>query len=191
MQNHPQADELSRAFHRALGAQLRKEVIVEQRAVVLPSQRGIDYGSRWLRAIPDRRGCNWQHDCWHWHWGRVLTLREYALGRLAEGDSPEEIEDNVQTMHARHARGWRLSLVHCDASGLSEIESMAMAGVWPVKPIEYGMAKADHFNGRQIREQSWFRSLYRRYTAETTREAQAAQLDEGAPLFVPIDEGDK
>lgn len=186
-----QREELSSGFYSLLGTTLRKEQTIENCAVVLPSQRTIDYGSRWIRHIPDQRGCNWQHGCRHWHWGRVLTMREYALGRLEAGDTPEEIEDNVERLHMRHRRGWRLSLVHCDASGLSELQSVAMAGVWPVKPVEYGMAKADNFNGKHVGEQSWFRRLVRRYFAETDRERQAAGLERGAPLFVQVDEGDK
>lgn len=189
--NPKQQDELSRAFYSALGARLHKEQTIERLAIVLPSQRGIDYGSRWLRLVPDRRSCHWQYESRHYHWGRVLTVREYALGRLEAGDSPEEIEDNIERLRMRHARGWRLSEVHCDACGQAELQSVPMASVWPVRPVEYGMAKADHFNGRHLREQAWFRSLRKRYRVETTREAEAAQLDKGAPLFVQVDEGDK
>lgn len=180
-----QRDELSRAFHSALGAQLRKEKAVEDLAVVLPSQHSIDYDSRWLRYIPDERGCTWGHECKHYHWGRVLTLREYALGRLEAGDTPEEIEDNVERLHMRHVRGWRLSIVHCDASGQQELQSVPMAGVWPITPLEYRLAEDTNFKRAQLVEESWFRSLSRRYKAETQAEAQAAGLAPGEPLFVP------
>lgn len=187
MNQHPHADELSRAFYSALGAQLRKEKAVEEHAVVLPSQRSIDFGSRWLRYVPDERGCAWGHARRHHHWGRVLTTKEYAVGRLEAGDSPEEIEDNVQGLYARHLRGWRLSIVHCDATGQAELQSVPMAGVWPISRTEYGMAKRAGFNRLQLEEESWFRSLRRRYREETQREAQAAGLLPGEPLFVPMD----
>lgn len=184
--NEQQRDELSRAFHRALGAQLRREKVVEDRAVVLPSQRGINYGSKWARYIPDERGCSWGHGCSHFHWGRVLTTKEYALGRLSANDTPEEIEDNIDRLHLRHLRGWRLSEVHCDAEGGGmELQSVPMAGVWPIHDLEYRLARQAHFIGRHIREESWFRHLFRRYRAETRREAQAAGLEPGEPLFVP------
>lgn len=184
-----QTEELAHSFYRTVATNLRKEQDVERAAVVLPAQRGIDYGSRWARYVPDKRGCAWGHDCYHFHWGRVLSVREYALGRLNAGDSPEEIEENVEGLRLRHMRGWRLSEVHCDASQCAELQSVAMAGVWPVKPVEYGMAKADHFDGRRIREQAWFRSLFRRYKAETSTQAQAAGLAPGEPLFIVNDEG--
>lgn len=192
MSNPGDMKEMSGRFYNLLGTTLRKEKTVEEQARVLPSQRTIDYGSKWVRFIPDRRGCTTlRHDCRHWHWGRVLTLREYAVGRLAADDSPEEIEDNVERLHMRHLRGWRLSLVHCDASGLSYLESVPVASVWPVKALEYDMAEVDEFNGAHLRGQQWFRSMARRYKAETVREWQAAGLAPGEPMFVQVHEGDK
>lgn len=187
-----QREELSGRFYSLLGTNLRKEQIIEDRAVVLPSQRTIDHGSTWIRWVPDVRGCTtWQHDCRHWHWGRVLTMREYTLGRLEAGDSPEEIEDNVAALALRHGRGWRLSLVHCDATGLSDLQSVPMAGIWPVRAYEYGMAKRAKFLGPYIQEDKWFQSLVVRYVTETDHEQQGAGLEPGAPLFVQVDEGDK
>lgn len=187
-----QRDEMSSRFYSLLGTTLRQEQIVEDRAVVLPSQRTIDYGSQWIRWVPDVRGCRtWGHNCRHWHWGRVLTTREYAIGRLEAGDSPEEIEDNVERLHQRHQRGWRLSLVHCDVTGLRELQSVPMAGVWPVRSYEYGMANRVHFLYKRMKEDKWFQALLARYATETDRERKGAGLERGAPLFVQLDEGDK
>lgn len=183
-----QGDELSRAFYSALGAQLRKEQTIERHAVVLPSQRTIDFGSPWMRVLHDQRGCQWRAACHHEHIGRVLTTREYALGRLEAGDGPEEIEDNIERLVMRHARGWRLSLVHCTAQGLSTLESVPVAGVWPVRSYEYNLAKRAGFKRRAMVEERWFRQLLRRYAAETRREWEAAGSVMKEPLFVPVKE---
>lgn len=158
---------------------------MEEQAVVLPSQRAIGFGTVWARYVPNERGCTWGHGCSHFHWGRVLSVKEYALGRLAAGDGPEDIREALDTLRLRHLRGWRLSEVHCDASRQAELCSVAVAGIWPIYPLEYRMAKDAGFNRYRIVEESWFRHLFRRYRAETRAEAEAAGLLPAESLFVP------
>lgn len=187
--NREQQAELSRMFSRVLGSSLEYEMIIEEKATVLPSQKTIDFGTTWMRLIHGEQGCPWEHNCRHIHWGRVLTVREYALGRLEAGDTPEEIEDHIEELRMRHARGWRLSEIHCDACALASLESIPIAGIWPVEPGEYSLARQAGFFGNAFRDEGWYWKMRQRYTHQTLQEARIAGLVSRDPIFEKIEEG--
>lgn len=174
-----------------VGAALRvQEDFIERCARVLPAQRTIRFGDTWVRFLADERGCAWSARTAHVHWGRVLTVREYAVGRVEAGDSPEEIEAHIATLRGRQERGWRLSLVHCDSTTQSELASVPLASVWPCNPGQYAAAQAVGFDGARIHGLRWFDLLLRQYRAEVSMQATQAGFVSEYPLFVPVKEED-
>lgn len=185
--------EVGAALAAALEAQEAHDRIVEEKAVLMEHQRGIQFGSTWWRYLGTNSQCELGHKYRHFHWGRVLTSDEYVHYLERQGWRDQELELRMTEYFMQFQNGWRFSAVRCDIIGEHLLARPHLAGMWPVARATYRRAERHSFEGFRYRSDSWFESAFREYTEGVREQARQVGLTghgkEGGDEIFVRDEG--
>jgi hypothetical protein len=183
--------EVGAALAAALDAQREYERVVEAKAVILPEQREIDFGSTWLRYYGRAGGCPLGHQVLHFHWGIVWGSDEYLTYLRRQGWWGAALNTLLTSFLFEFQCGWRFSLTRCDVDGELGLERTHLAGMLPVQEGYYRAAEVYEFKGYQYRDADWFASAFREYTEGAQRQSRAVGRDneEGGDQVFVGDEG--
>lgn len=183
--------EVGAALAAAHSDQQAYERIVEAKAVTLPEQSEIDFGSTWLRYFGRQGGCTLGHQALHFHWGIVWGSDDYLAYLRRQGWRGGALNSLLTSFLYEFQCGWRVSLVHCDVAGDVLLERNHIAGMLPVREGMYRAAERHDFEGYRYRDAEWFETAFREYTEGVKRQAKAVGRsdEEGGEQIFVRDEG--